>query len=153
MASSSELELVRRRLLGWSLAFEEVEPGGDIGRDLVLDGGLAVVDGVDNLAQALAVALTTALGADIFNTSFGFDGLNAVADEPDPTLARERVRVAVVQMLLRDPRVRRILDLRLEDATLTDPVERRRTAAIRVAFETVGAGAVAAGRGRSPFRG
>ena len=41
MASPSELELVRRRLLGWSLAFEEVEPGRDIGRDLVLDGGLA----------------------------------------------------------------------------------------------------------------
>ena len=61
-----------------------------------------------------------------------------MADEPDPALARERVRVAVVQTLLRDPRVRRILDLQLEDETVTDPVERRRTAAIRVAFETVG---------------
>ena len=42
------------------------------------------VEAIDNLAQSLAVALTTALGSDVFNTDFGFDGLNALVEETDP---------------------------------------------------------------------
>ena len=97
-------EQIRRRLLGWSVACEPILPGVDLGRDLVLasDGGSArprAGRGDRRLGQSLSLALTTALGSDVFNTAFGFDGLNALAEEPDPTLARERVRISVIKVL------------------------------------------------------
>src|SRR5438105_9587841 len=79
---NQERDLLRRRLLGWDLATAPVLPGADIGRDLVLTAGPAIdfqrVVGMDNLAQALTHALTTRLGDDVFNTTYGFDGLNAI---------------------------------------------------------------------------
>ena len=41
------------------------------------------------------MAFTTALGADVFNTEFGFDGLRAFVEETNRNLLRERVRVSV----------------------------------------------------------
>ena len=61
----------------------------------------------------------------MFDTGFGFDGLNALVEETNPVIARERVRVAVIQVLRRDPRVRRIVDLQLDDAARRDDVARR----------------------------
>ena len=142
-----EQALARKRLLGWSLAFREVAPGVDLGRDLVLtdessSSELERVEGSDNLAQSLQVALTSALGSDVLNVGFGFDGLNALAEETDPALARERVRVAVVNTLRRDPRVLRIIDLQLADDSdepgAAGSVDSWRTVNVRVAFETVG---------------
>jgi phage baseplate assembly protein W len=144
MASEElEREQVRRRLLGWSLACPETEPGADLGRDLALatnaDGkiDLALVESMDNLAQSLTVALTTALGSDVFNTRFGFDGINVLADEPDPLLARERVRISVVQLLQKDPRVRRIVDVSLTGAGIEPVSPGSRTLDVQVSFETV----------------
>src|SRR5689334_4444568 len=106
-----ERELLRQRLLGRGMACSPVS-GADLGRDLTLVSGprgvdLARVSGIDNLGQSLQIALTTLLGSDVFNTDFGFDGLNALATETDPILVRERLRISVVQVLRRDPRVRR----------------------------------------------
>jgi hypothetical protein len=132
----------RRRALGWSLAGEPVTPGVDIGRDLVLrdrgDGrrDLALVEGPANLAQGLQVALTTALGADPFDVGFGFDGLRALAEETDPLLQRERVRVSVAQVLRRDPRVRRIVDVTVSAGS--GPPDARRTLRVDCAIEAVG---------------
>ena len=154
---SREREMLRRRVLGWSFASEAIEPGQDIGRDLRLVGGprgrdFARVDGLDALAQSLAIALTTLLGSDVFNTDFGFDGLNALVEGADPVIARERVRVAVIQVLRKEPRVRRIVDVKLLDGRLDptslptsgdtddDPAARQarsRELHVRVAFETV----------------
>src|SRR5687768_11418752 len=63
-----EREIVRRRLLGQGLACTPVT-SFDVGRDLELVPGphgldLARVSGIDNLGQALAIALTTLLGTD-----------------------------------------------------------------------------------------
>jgi hypothetical protein len=132
----------RRRLLGWGAALEEILPGIDLGRDIRFERGqrgidLARVAGDDNLAQDLEVALTTLLGSDIFDTRAGFDGLNALAEETDPLLARERVRVSVVQVLQRDPRVRRILDVQLVDGRLAGLPPGARELDVHVAFETV----------------
>ncbi len=139
---SVERDLVRRRLLGWSAACEPIFPGADLGRDLVLasDGqgkvDLKLVESVDALSQSLSLALTTALGSDVFNTAFGFDGVAALADEPDPVLARERVRISVIKVLHADPRVRRIVDVEL-DGGRARPIGAARTLDVTVAFETV----------------
>ena len=137
-------ELVRRAVLGWSLACTEILPGIDLGRDLVLappaaDGSVdfALVEGVDNLGQSLTIALTTLLGSDVFNTAFGWDGLNALAEETSPSLARERVRVSVAQLLRNDRRVRRITDVSLSgDAGIQPPPAGSRELDVKVAFET-----------------
>jgi phage baseplate assembly protein W len=152
-----ERDAVRRRLLGWSAACAPILPGVDHGRDLVLAGGggapldLARVESADCLGQSLSIALTTALGSDVFNTGFGFDGLTAMVEETEPALVRERVRIAVVQVLRSEPRVRRILDIDLGDDRLRpagpgraqlDPADRpdaSRTLHISVSFETVAA--------------
>lgn len=148
-------DLTTRRVLGRGLLAAPLTPGLDVGRDIALARGpngldLAATSGMDNLAQCLEIALTTALGTDVFDTGFGFDGINALAEEEDPVLVRERIRVAVVALLGRDPRIRRIIDLKLADGRLADPavpvvdatdpaarIDRWRTVSVQVAFEVV----------------
>jgi len=137
-----ERELLRQRALGWGLACEEVMPGVDLGRDISLVEGpngldFARVSGMDNLAQSLKIALTTCLGSDIFNTDFGFDGLNALVEETNPVMVRERVRISVIQLLRKDPRVRSIVDVKLGDDRLEPSVTRDRMLDVRVVFEVV----------------
>jgi len=139
-----ERNLLRRRLLGFGLACEPTDGSLDIGRDLVLvadDSGrdFKVVEGMDNLGQVLQTALTTPLGGDVFNVDFGFDGLNALAEETVPVLVQERVRIAIVTLLKKDPRVRRIVDVTLEDGRLANPGSAVRELDVRVAFETASA--------------
>ncbi len=138
MDPEAQKNLIRRRLLGYGLALSKV---GDLGRDLIMraDGtDLAMVDGIDNLAQALSVAVLTPLGGDVFNTDFGFDGLNVLADETTPTLQRERVRVSIVALLRKDRRVNRIVDVKLVDQRLDAPTTGvARQLDVRVVFEAV----------------
>ena len=138
MDLEAQRELIRRRLLGRGLRLVRV---GELGRDLALDPrgrDLAMADGVDNLAQALAVAVLTPRGGDVFNTDFGFDGLNALAEETAPLMQRERVRVAMVQLLRRDARVGRVIDVKLIDGRLEQPTTgAARQLDVRVVFETV----------------
>lgn len=148
-----ERELLRKRALGWGLAAEEVFPGLDLGRDISLVQGpngldFARVSGMDNLAQSLKIALTTCLGSDIFNTDFGFDGLNALAEETNPVMVRERVRISVIQLLRKDPRVRRIVDVKLGDDRLEASVTRDRMLDVRVVFEVVSGDQLAVDLGR-----
>lgn len=136
-----ERDIIRRRLLGQGLACPQVS-ADDHGRDLDLVAGphgldLARVSGMDNLGQSLRVALTTLRGSDVFNTSFGFDGLNALASETDPILLRERLRIAIIQVLRQEPRVRRIVDVQIGDDRLDAPAAGSRELDVRVRFETV----------------
>jgi phage baseplate assembly protein W len=134
--TGAQRDRLRRRLLGRGLA---LAPVGDLGRDIELapDGAdLAIVQGADNVGQALAVAVLTPLGGDVFNTAFGFDGLNALIDESSPVLQRERVRVSIVQLLQNDARVTRIVDVRLVDGRLDAPTTgAARQLDVRVVFE------------------
>ena len=138
-----EQQLLRRRLLGWGLICEPVLPGLDIGQDLkmVVDTNgnrdFARLDSLDNLAQDLTIALTTALSSDIFNTQFGFDGINAIAEETNPIMIRERIRIAIIQLLRKDPRIRRIVDIKLEDGRLDVPIPGSRELDVRVVFEVI----------------
>ena len=149
---NGDLAALRRRVFGRGVQCDRIDPTLDLTRDVVLRRGpdgldLAQVSDVDNLRQCLEVALTTLLGSDVFNTAFGFDGMNALAEETNAILMRERVRISLIQVLQREPRVRRIVDLKLLDGRLTrhgsessdesDPVERWRTIRADVAFETV----------------
>jgi hypothetical protein len=138
MNSDAQKDLIRRRLLGLGLALSKV---GDLGRDLTMraDGtDLAIVDGIANLGQVLSVAVLTPLGGDLFNTDFGFDGLNALVDETTPTLQRERVRVSIVALLRKDRRVNRIVDVKLVDQRLDVPsTGAARELDVRVVFEAV----------------
>ena len=137
----AEQDAVRRRLLGWSLAADPVEDR-DLGRDLELakDAQGNVVDfarvsDIECLGQALTLALTTALGSDIFNTRFGFNGLRALTEGTGRTLTRETLRVAVIDVLRAEPRVGRILDVGLPDAQ--DPQAKLGFLEVTVAFETI----------------
>ena len=134
---------LRLRVLGWGVGCDLMEPNADIGRDVRFVTGsnglvdLARVQTIDNLGQSLSIALTTALGSDLFNVKYGFDGINAMAEETDPVLMRERIRVSVINVVRADPRVRRIIDVKLEDGRL-DPVSAgSRILDVRVAFETL----------------
>lgn len=137
-----ERRVHRRRLLGFGLLCAPTPGALDHGRDLVLaptgDGfrDFALVEGMDNLGQALAVALTTPLGGDVFNIDFGFDGVNAIAEETVPIMVQERIRIAVITLLQRDSRVRRIVDVQLQDGRLTSPANVR-ALDIKVVFETI----------------
>jgi phage baseplate assembly protein W len=137
MMTSAQQDQLNRSLFGRDLATVETLPGQDLGRDLVISTSgacdLATVAGVDNLSQSLTLALTTRLGDDIFDTSYGFDGLNALADEIDPILQRERIRVGIVSVLQRDSRVRQITDVTLDG----DVFARSRTLAVTVSFRTI----------------
>jgi hypothetical protein len=104
-----------RRVLGWGLAAPLID-GGDVGRDLVLvkrpGSGLldlGCVAGARNLGQDLAMALTTARGADPFDVGFGFDGLLALVEETEPAMIRERLRASVAKTVVADPRVRTVV--------------------------------------------
>lgn len=138
--------LIQTKLLGWGVATAPLLPGQHLGQDVEFAGGdLAVVSGMDNLVQDLTFALTTALGADPFNTNYGFDGARALSEEQSSMMVRERVRVSVVKLLNDEPRVKQILDVKLLDGRL-NPLSSdlapgdsttRRVLNVRVAFETV----------------
>ena len=139
-----ERAILQRRLLGVGFLCAPIAGSLDLGRELVLapsgDGAardLALIEGVDNLGQALTVALTTPLTGDVFNIDFGFDGLNAIAEETVPVMVQERVRIAVITLLQKDPRVRRIVDVKLQDGRLDNPGANIRELDVNVVFETV----------------
>jgi phage baseplate assembly protein W len=149
--ANGDREIVRRRLLGWSIACPRIDPVGDLGCDLVLatdpETGrtdLAQVEKLEALSQSLRLALTTALGSDVFNTDFGFDGLLALAEETSPSIARERVRVSVVQVLRKDPRVVDVHDVDVGN----EFVPGSRELNVAVAFRTVTEDDVQANLGR-----
>jgi phage baseplate assembly protein W len=139
------LEQLRRRerLLGRSFRLAQIVPDFEIGRDLILEPGpngrdIAWVQSIDNLGQALTIALTTSLGSDVFNVDFGFDGLNAVAEETNAVIMRERIRIAIIRVLQKEPRVRRILDVKLDDGRLEAVTAgQSRTLEVTVSFEAV----------------
>jgi phage baseplate assembly protein W len=142
MTEDLDRALLRRRALGWSLACPQISPGIDLGRDLQLAAGdsgtdLARVEALDALDQSLSIALTTGRGTDVFNTDFGFDGLNALAEETEPVMVRERVRVAIIALLQRERRVRRIIDVNVADDRLQAPTPGSRELDVRVAFEAI----------------
>lgn len=144
MATDPRADLLRSNVLGRGLRLDPASDDGsrDLSVTLTPQGtlDLALVAGIDNLGQALAVAITTPLGGDVFNLQFGFDGLNALADQSTPVVQRERVRVAIVNLLRRDSRVARVVDVRLLDARLDSPsTGAARQLDVRVVFETVSA--------------
>jgi hypothetical protein len=100
-----------RRLYGWGLASEPLDPAVIYSCDVALaakpDGtrDLVLVDGLATLEQDLVTAFATALGGDPLNSAFGFDGLRIIGEELEPLMLRERLRGAVVQLLRADPRV------------------------------------------------
>ena len=106
-----------RRLLGKGLALVAVEDDRTaLDVDLLVRDGrrdLAVVAGNAMLLQDLQVALCTGLGTDPLNRGFGSDAFAAIAEETDPVMMRERIRVAVIRLLRADPRVRRVVEVRL----------------------------------------
>ncbi|GAB3142944.1 hypothetical protein GCM10027290_18460 [Micromonospora sonneratiae] len=167
MEQSESDRLARRdRQLGYGLAFPLTMPGLDLARDIEFvetehGRDLDLVHGLDNLGQALSVALTTLRGSNVFNTEFGFDGLNALAEPIEPVLARERVRIGVIKVLDADPRVHRILDVNLNDGRL-DPrgpdddahraaLRASRALSVHVQFQTVAGDQMAVRLGELPI--
>lgn len=155
MASVQEQDLLRKRALGWTLECAPITPGLDLGRDLRVVLGpsgldLARVESIEALAQSLTIGLTTLLGDDVFNAAFGFDGLNALAEESDAVVMRERVRIGVIKLLQKENRVRRIVDVNLSgDGRLEPSPAGSRTLEVRVVFETISGDQAAVSLGRA----
>jgi hypothetical protein len=140
--SDTETDRLRRRVLGWAPALFPVEPwvGAGAGLDITVDDSRA--EGNLALGQALTLALITLRGSDFFNTGFGFRGLSAIAEETDPVLKRERIRLAVIEVLRDEPRIRRIVAVRFPDELgdeTGEPTVRPppRVLAVEAEFETV----------------
>lgn len=136
-----DLAIRRRRLLGVGVRADLVSTG-DVARDVALAPGpggvdLATVEGIDNLCQCLAVGLTTLRGSDVFNQQFGFLGLTPLTQQTSPVLAREGLRSAVAEFLASDPRVRRIVELHVDDPLSAPSGSARRVLDVQVTFETV----------------
>lgn len=124
MSSESE-ENIQRRFFGRGLEIANVAPDS-IGLDLVWrDSGdgldLAIKEGGANLAQDLQVALLTATGTDLFNVTFGFDGLRVLTDEMTPNMTAEMLRLSVMKTMSLDARIKRVVDVTL---TETEPGSR-----------------------------
>ncbi|MCG8419868.1 MAG: hypothetical protein MJE77_18185 [Proteobacteria bacterium] len=77
--------------------------------------------------------LTTGRGDDPFNTDFGFDGLAALVEEQTPTLVRERLRASVAKTVARDPRVRAVTAIEVEEPSAGPS----RTLSLQVAVDTI----------------
>lgn len=128
------------RALGWSLTLAPLDPLDGAAGGVDLD--FTIVSGEAALMQALTLAFVTLLGSDLFNRAFGFAGLAAIAEESDPVLRRERIRMAVIATLQAEPRVRRIITVRFSDES-TEPARQpsavppERVLAIEAVFETV----------------
>jgi hypothetical protein len=118
-----------RRLFGWGIASEPLDPAVIYSRDITLsvkaDGtrDLVLVDGLAALEQDLVTAFATALGGDPLNSAFGFDGLRIIGEELDPLMLRERLRGAVVQLLRADPRVIAVLQVLIGEEVPPPPVD------------------------------
>jgi hypothetical protein len=52
-------------------------------------------------------------------------------------MVQERIRIAVITLLQKDPRVRRIVDVKLQDGRLNNPSANIRELDVKVVFETV----------------
>ena len=139
MAVSDPHAIFVRRILGWGVAAPLIE-AGDIGRDLVLvprpGSGrldLGCVEGALNLGQDLAMALTMGRGTDPFDLDFGFDGLAALVEEQAPALVRELLRASVAKTVARDPRVRSVTAIEIDDGS----GGATRTLNLRVGVDTI----------------
>jgi phage baseplate assembly protein W len=96
-------------------------PADPYGRTLALqDGDLVLARGADGsrdlvqiigqpeLAQCIQVLVGTTLGSDIFNTVFGFDLINTLAQAVPLKQMRELVRLCVAKALAQEPRIRQV---------------------------------------------
>lgn len=131
----------RDNLLGRAIRLVPIEPslGAAGGFDVDLSAG-GEVRGQAALSQALTLAMVTLRGSDIFAAGFGFAGLSALAAESDPVLRRERLRLAVIDVLRAEPRIRRIVSVRFVDES-GDPraTPGSRRAEVLAEFETIAA--------------
>ncbi|WP_420451180.1 hypothetical protein [Ilumatobacter sp.] len=123
MTEQAEIE---RRYFGTGPLVENASPDS-IGIDIVFEDGpagreLATQSGAANLAQDLKVALLTPTGNDMFNVGFGFDGLRVLSADMTPTMTTEMLRLAVLKTIALDNRIKRVLDVRIEE---TEPGSRR----------------------------
>jgi phage baseplate assembly protein W len=114
------------RFFGRGLQLTQVAPDS-LGVDVVWAEGpsgrrLAMVAGGDNLGQDLRVALLTVTGSDVFNVAFGFDGMRVLTEGIEPVLVEEMLRLSVLKTVALDPRIRRVLDVRMAE---TEPGSRR----------------------------
>jgi hypothetical protein len=103
--------------------------------DLVLSGGrLSELTGLENLAQALTLRISTPLGNDVFNTTYGLDTQSIFATAAGTQLTRDVISLNLVRTLGTDTRVQEVREVRfLEPAEGTH----RRSWPVEVTIVTI----------------
>ena len=141
-----DVEAVRRRV-GESIPPEvqaladELVAAGRANRDLLVGLIREEVDKTKDRVGRVADEVTK-VGVILEALERRVRNLEGGAEEPAPAAAtappRERVRVAVIQTLNRDVRVRRVIDVKFDDERLDRPAGAAdRTLRVRVVFEVV----------------
>lgn len=93
--------------LGESLSLDD----GDL---VIEDSDLVLVDNTDNVAQGLYVLLTTQLGSDLLNPTYGFDAASLFQTDLSEDELIELAELKLRSALLQDDRVDDIYDITIE---------------------------------------
>lgn len=134
MSIETEID-IQNRYFGKGPVVQTVAPD-DIGVDIVLGDGptrdIQMHAGGENLGQDLKIALLTGTGTDVFNLAFGFDGLRILSNDMTPAMTAEMLKLSVMKTVAVDARVKRVLDVTIDQG---NPTDRRYTVTAEV--ETV----------------
>ena|ERR1700676_876773 len=97
----------------------------------LLNGDFGILVGRDNLLQGLNVMIDTPFATDIFNASYGFDLLNALAGGQSPKATQDVIRLNIVKSIGTDNRIREVKEVVFDDdphfydlSPQSDPVDR-----------------------------
>jgi hypothetical protein len=96
-----------------------------LGRSLLLadgdlpiaSGDFTIIAGQVNFLQGMQVMVGTPFSSDVFNVTYGFDVLAALASGNPPTIVKEFIKLNLVKSITTDNRVRDISDIAFDDET------------------------------------
>ncbi|HYF90102.1 hypothetical protein [Azospirillum sp.] len=137
-----ERKLLERRVLGFGIRTGRIAPDDPTQVDVAfvqVNGKrmLPIVEGAEALAQDLEAAFATGLGTDLLNLGFGFDGLKTIAEEENRAMQSERIRASAAAVLVRDARVRTVVEVTVAAGPPARPGRRPIHAVVECLFETV----------------
>src|SRR5689334_15440427 len=94
------------KLVNGDILLTDIQPTGN---------GLQLVHGKENLLQALNLRVQTPAGSDVLNTTYGLAYTQIFTQPETLSLAKEQIKLSLVQTLATDPRVHSVRDIIFSD--------------------------------------